>query len=504
MQTRHVVVVNWKDSAHPAAGGAEVFCEAVARELVELGMRVTLLAARAPGTPARSKVDGYTVRRMGGTYTVYLLVLLWLLAHRRRVDAVVDSQNGIPFFTPLAVRRTTPVALLIHHVHQDQFGMYFSPAMARIGRWLERRGSQLVYRDRAVCAVSPSSRTEIRKRLGLKGPIYVVPNGSAGPVPGTASAPRADVPTIACVGRLVPHKRWDMLIELADELRADLPDLHVDLVGTGSELERLRALVTELGLERTVTLHGFVSADERDRLLARSWMTVSTSVGEGWGLSIIEAAAQGVPAVSLDVPGLRDSVRHGVTGWLAQDGELVATARTALRTLADPANAGDYAGRCRAWAASLQWSATAERFQAVFAGESIRLGGPRPRAVDAATIVTLDRAGAKMLDLGLLEPTDQTTFCWDCVDGPERPWRVLLHGKDEHDALTFLTSAGLDLRADDIALDLCRPHQLLSWQGEGVGHSYVSTFGGGHCPALRRGFASSTTQERRTVPDGST
>ncbi|MBE7187645.1 glycosyltransferase family 4 protein [Jatrophihabitans endophyticus] len=489
---RHVVVVNWKDSVHPAAGGAEVFCEAVARELVQLGLKVTLLASRPDGAPARSEVDGYTIRRRGGTYTVYLFALLWLLRHRRSVDAVIDSQNGIPFFTPLAVRRTTPVALLIHHVHQEQFALYFSPRMAAVGRWLERRGSQLVYRDRAVCAVSPSSRTEIRRKLGLRGPIFVVPNGSAGAVPPVAGDVRAAVPTITCVGRLVPHKRWDLLLTTVAELRDDLPDLHVDLVGTGPELDRLRALRTELGLDDTVTLHGFVSAQERDRLLARAWLTVSTSVGEGWGLSIIEAASQGVPAVALDVPGLRDSVRDGITGWLCEQDALAATVRAALLALADPVRAADHALRCRDWADSLQWSATAERFHAVIAAEAVRLGGPRPRAVDTATIVTLDHAAAAQLDLGALEPTDQTTFCRDCLADTRADsevvgtWRVLLHGKDEHQALRFLDRAGVDTRLHDVELSLCRPHELLTWRGDGVGHSYLATFDGGHCPRQSR------------------
>ena len=361
---RHVVIVNWKDGTHGAAGGAEVYCEAVARELAGLGLRVTLLAARPDGVPACSEIDGYTVRRMGGTYGVYLLVLLWLLRHRRQIDAVIDSQNGIPFFTPLAVRRTTPVVLLIHHVHQEQFALYFSPGMAAVGRWLERRGSQLVYRDRAVCAVSPSSRTEIRRRLGLRGPIFVAPNGTDELSPPLDAMARSLTPTVACVGRLVPHKRWDMAVDVAAQLRADLPDVHVDIAGTGPELARLQVLIAERGLADTVTLHGFVSSAERERLLSRAWLTLSSSVGEGWGLSIVEAAAHGVPAVALDVPGLRDSVRDGETGWLTEPDEFATTVRAALLMLAEPACAAAYARRCRTWAASLRWSATAERLHA--------------------------------------------------------------------------------------------------------------------------------------------
>jgi glycosyltransferase involved in cell wall biosynthesis len=488
MRKSHVVVVNWKDRTHPEAGGAEIYCEAMARELVALGFRVTYLTSRPVGTARRDEIDGYSVQRGGSTYSVYLFALLWLLRHRRDVDAVVDSQNGIPFFTPLVLRRSTSIALLIHHVHQDQFGLYFAPRVARIGRWLESTGSRWVYGPRPVAAVSPSSRTAVRKQLGLKGAIYVVPNGSTAVV-STPEHARAGVPTITCVGRLVPHKRWELLIELAAELRTDLPDLCVNLVGSGPEQARLAALVQRLGLESTVTLHGYVSTEVRDRLLAEAWLTVSTSVGEGWGLSVIEAAAVGVPAVALDVPGLRDSVRDGVTGWLAQDGHLGATVAAALEAVSHPVAAREYAERCRAWAASLTWGAAAERFHAIFAEEAARLDpGTRRRSAhsnDVATLVTLDRPTARGLDLRVLRATDQSTFCWNCLDTNTGPWRLLLHGCDERDALMVLARAGVDPREHTTELELCRSSELLTWAADGRPHSYVSIHGGLRCPAVR-------------------
>lgn len=478
----HVVIVNWKDRTHPESGGAEVYCEAVARELVALGCRVTLLAGRPAGRTAASVVDGYTVRRFGGTYTVYLFALLWLFAHRRSVDAVIDSQNGIPFFTPLVVRRATPVVLLVHHVHQNQFALYFSPLMARVGRWLESTGSRLVYRERAVAAVSPSSRREIRRQLGLKGSVYLAPNGSE-PAERALGGGPSTVPTITSVGRLVPHKRWDLLLDLADELRLTVPDLRVNLVGAGPELNRLRTVVATRHLEDCVVVHGFITEAERDRLLGEAWLTVSTSVGEGWGLSIIEAAALGVPAVAFDVPGLRDSIRPGETGWLATEATLTATVCRALETLADPAATAEYALRCEAWAASLRWPATAERFHAIFAEEARRLTSPtRHYRTDVSTVVTLDANSAATVDLAALHPTDQSTFCPACLDVAPGPRRLLLHNRDECDAFAFLIELGAEVGGDRARFDVCRSAQLLTWQGDGVAHSYVSMAGGLRCP----------------------
>ncbi len=472
---RQLVITNWKDTRHPAAGGAEVFCENLARELVALGHQVTLLVSRPQGLPRREYRDDITVRRMGGTFTVYPLVLLWLLLHRRRVDAVIDSQNGIPFFTPLVVRRRCPAILLIHHVHQQQFALYFSGAMARVGRWLEGPVSRRVYGARTVCAVSPSSRQAVRQQLRLRGEVQVIPNGSGGVA---AVATRAAAPTICCVGRLVPHKRWHLLLEAVRTVAADVDGLRVELVGTGSEAPRLARLVDHYGLSEVVRLHGYLDAAERDRLLGSAWLTVSTSVGEGWGLSMIEAAARGVPAVAIDVPGLRDSVRDGVTGWLTGVDQLAGTVSTALGTLRDPAEQQRLSEACLRWAGSLSWVAAAQRFSVVLDAEQGRLTArpERRRArTDLATVVTLTHSSARSLALSRLRITDQTTFCPRCLGGLLSPPRVLLHGTDEHRAVSALRRCGA---TEAVAARVLRPNELLSWAGPAPAHSMIA----GWCP----------------------
>lgn len=483
---QHLVVVNWKDITHPAAGGAEVFCDQVARELVRLGYEITMLTSRGRDTDSgRGEIAGYRVRRLGRTYSVYPLALLWLFKHRRHVDGIIDSQNGIPFFTPLVMSRRTPIAMLIHHVHQEQFTMYFPPPMAKFGRWLERTASRTVYGSRAICTVSPSSRAEIRRSLGLRGPIYLVPNGSATVDAGLVRV-RSATPTITCVGRMVAHKRWHLLIEAVAELRTEFADLVVNIVGTGPEIDALRAHAVERGVADMVTFHGFVSAEQRDELMRSAWVTASTSIGEGWGLSMIEAAAAGIPAVAIDVPGLRDSVRENVTGWLAKENELSATVAVALRELSDESTAAGYDERCRSWAGSLRWSATAQRFESVLMSEAAVPGltAERRRSrSDIATVVELPAKVATTLTLEhVIRTTDQATFCAACVHEPHGPSRVLLYGADERGAVQALRRAGVDPTAPGVTMRLCRPTDLLSWAGEGIGHSFGAAEAGFRCP----------------------
>ena len=350
-----IAIANWRDPWHPDAGGAERYAWEIGRGLAGRGARVVFLTARAPGQARRGRHDGITVARMGGRFTVYPRVLGWLFAHRRSFDAVLDCQNGIPFFTPCVLPRRVPVLCVVHHVHTDQFGVHFPRWMARAGRLLEGPAARLAYRRHACVAVSPSTVTAMRERLRWTGDIYLIPNGA--PQPGPLRAVERSR-SVSWVGRLVAHKRAELLLPVAQRLAGS--GLTVDVIGRGPGAASLAAAARGLG--GTLRLHGFVPEARKRELVAGSLLHLNTSQGEGWGLCVLEAAALGVPTVAFDTPGLRDAIWDGRTGWLVHDGEtLEDVAERAIKELADPARRGAIAAGCRQWAASLTWDRSTER-----------------------------------------------------------------------------------------------------------------------------------------------
>ena len=86
-------------------------------------------------------------------------LLLRRLLRRRSFDAVLDCQNGIPFFTPCVLPRRVPVLCVVHHVHTSQFALHFPAWLARAGQLLEGPAARLVYRRHTCVAVSPSTVT---------------------------------------------------------------------------------------------------------------------------------------------------------------------------------------------------------------------------------------------------------------------------------------------------------------------------------------------------------
>ena len=377
-----LAVVNWRDPWHPEAGGAEIYAWEMAQGLRRRGAAVTYVTARAAGQSAAEERDGIQIVRLGSRFTVYPRVLGWLLLRRYRFDAIVDCQNGIPFFTPWARPRRVPVFCVMHHVHDAQFGVHFSPLMAAVGRLLEGRVARLAYRRHLCIAVSQSTAEAMSARLGWTGPVRIIPNGlspaaAAGPADEPLPAEGGPVPVITWVGRMVAHKRVERVLDVASRLgRAGVT---IDVIGRGPCSESLAAEVIRRGLAGTIRLRGYLPEDAKRAAVAASMLHLNTSQGEGWGLCVLEAAQLGVPTVAYDVDGLRDAVRDGETGWLVRSGERIEdVAERAMKELAEPGRRAEIGAACRAWAAQFDWDRSAGQLAELIGAATGGPGGAQP------------------------------------------------------------------------------------------------------------------------------
>jgi glycosyltransferase involved in cell wall biosynthesis len=423
-----ILLLNWRDRSNPQAGGAEEYAEQIARRFADAGALLTLFTSQYEDAAPYDWARDYLVVREGGRFGVYLAAARHLQRYGRRYDTIVDFQNGIPFFAPVWAPAIA-VVCVVHHVHQEQFDMYFRWPVNCVGRLLEGKVSRGVYRHVPLIAVSPSTRTEMRHQLGLRGPIHIVPNGVDALSPGRL--PRSPAPRIAVVTRLVPHKRLHLLVDAVPALLSRWPDVRVDIAGSGPARAGLVSQVLRLGLEETVNLPGQVSEQDRSDLLSQAWLTVAPSLAEGWGLTVLEANTLGIPAVAYDVPGLRDSVRDGRTGWLVPaHQDLTQALISAMSELADPARRRSYATESRRWARRFSWDASAERLARVLLGEVIwrRQGSPsRRRAVDISTVASWPAEAIGAMD-GHLHRALRLT---DALSTGEDGIHALLNGCDE-------------------------------------------------------------------------
>ena len=274
--------------------------------------------------------------------------------HLGPVDALVEIWNGMPWLSPLWSR--LPRVVFLHHVHGEMWPMVLPSPLAEAGNLLESRLAPPFYRRSRIVTLSESSRRQIVALPGVRArDVSVVPPGiSPCYLPG---GQRSDRPLVVAVGRLVPVKNFPRLVGILARVRERIPDLEAIIVGEGMERTSLEARLREVGADGYVSLPGRVSPGELVHLYRRAWVVASTSVREGWGMTVSEAAACGTPAVATRIPGHIDVIDHGITGMLAdRDDEFEGQLETLLT---DPLLRRRLGQAAAARVAPLTWEATA-------------------------------------------------------------------------------------------------------------------------------------------------
>ena len=350
---RRVHVLAWRDLADRDAGGSERHAHEFMSRFASAGLEVTQRTSAAVGLETTEHRSGYRVIRKGGRMSVFPRAIASEIAHRMGpYDALIEVWNAVPFCSPIWCRR--PRIGFLHHVHGPMWDQILRPSLAKFGRTLETRISPPFYRSTSMLTPSDATRDEL---LGLgfrPDKVRAVPNGVE-PV-FTPGGTRAEAPTVVAVGRLAPVKRFDELIEAAVIAKRQVPAMRLVIGGEGPELERLERIVAGHAAQEWVTFTGRVTADALIDLYRSAWIVASASLAEGWGLTITEAAACGVPAVATDISGHRCSVEDGVTGVLAplpQLGDAIA------RMLTDDSTREQMGKAALARAATLTWDASA-------------------------------------------------------------------------------------------------------------------------------------------------
>jgi glycosyltransferase involved in cell wall biosynthesis len=329
---------------------------------------VTMRASFAAGRPPVAWRDGYRVIRKAGRYLVFpRAAVSEMLGWHGGRDGLVEVWNGMPFFSPVWAR--TPHITCIHHLHAEMWQMTLPPRLAALGSFIESQLAPPFYRHVPIVTPSESSKQELVQAMGFRPSRVTVVHPGVHPryTPGGAKSP---TPLVIAVGRLVPVKRFELLIDALVALKRRHPDLEAVIAGDGYMRDDLEAQLHASRAEDWIRLPGRIADEAVVDLYRRAWVLASTSAREGWGMSITEAAACGTPAVATRIAGHLDAVEDGRSGILVQGRDELVGALDQL--IGDPDLRARLGAGAVARASNMQWEASALGVLEVLAAEAIR------------------------------------------------------------------------------------------------------------------------------------
>jgi glycosyltransferase involved in cell wall biosynthesis len=329
-------------------GGAEVYTFEIAKGLARAGASVTIYTAMFKDGKTDETVEGIRHIRRGSELTVHFYGFLHALFNARKYDLIIDEYNGLGFMGFLLPRSM----MLIHQMYRE-FWMKELGTPGYIPYFIEPLLLRC-YRNVPAITVSPSTRDDLLA-LGVR-KVKIVMN-ALGNAPLPEVPEKGSVPTMLFLGRLRSTKRPADAIEIYKKVKEQVPDVRLVIVGRGPQELELKTMAVG---DPDITFMGFVSEEEKFRILSRAHLMLVPSVREGFGINVIEAASQGTPSVGYNVHGLRDSIRDGDTGLLATGPD--DAAEKAVSLLKDLERLSRMSFRCLEYAREFNWDRRSEEF----------------------------------------------------------------------------------------------------------------------------------------------
>ena len=355
----NILVINWQDITHPLGGGAEVHFHEIFKRVAAAGHGVTLLCSHYEGAAYEQVIDDVRIIRRGKRdFFNYAVPKAYReLRATNQFDIVIDDLNKIPFYTPFFVKE--PIVAIAHHFFGKsiflevsfQYGSY-----VYLSEFLVR----FIYRKTPFAVVSESTRQELR-RWGIASEIDLLPNAVDLQSYKVLPDVKSSEPVIGYLGRIKKYKSVDHVIRAMPDILKRIPAAKLKIVGDGDALPELRRLAQKLGVENHVEFPGHVSHADKVKLINEAWIVVNPSSKEGWGLTVIESNACGVPVVAAESPGLVDSVVNGKTGTLYEYGNITELSNSVAELLQNDEKRKLFAENARHWAEKWNWDDSAAK-----------------------------------------------------------------------------------------------------------------------------------------------
>jgi glycosyltransferase involved in cell wall biosynthesis len=353
-----LLLINWQDWLNPLSGGAEVHLHEIFKRIAA-NHEITLFCSKHEGALDEEVVDNIKIIRRGQRNTFNFLVPKFYnkLFKNQDFDIVIDDINKIPFYTPLFVKK--PLLAISHHFFGNSIFresgyiagsyVYFSEILVN-----------LIYKNTPFAVVSQSTLNEFIERGFDKKNFSIVPNAiTQEEFPMQISVKYAE-PSVAYFGRLKKYKSVDHLFYAFSKVLEKISNAKLHIIGRGDFKDHLVRIATQMNIIDNIKFWGFVSEKQKVEILSKVHCVANTSMKEGWGITNIEANACGTPVISANSPGLRDSVKNGVSGLLYEYADIDELSEVIYMLLTEKELHDKLSKGSIEWAKSFSWDYSAE------------------------------------------------------------------------------------------------------------------------------------------------
>ena len=318
-----------RDPLNPRAGGAERIIYEVGKRFILHGHEVTIFAGGWRDCK-EDKIDGINIIRFGKLFGPHIALPVHLLKNKYDI-IIADLGHAVPWISPILLGRETVVSFL--HLHARSLPGQTGKFLAYSITVLEKLYF-IIYNRSHFVTISNTSLDDL-VYLGIKSKNISLIN------PGVNAelfhrSIKTEHPSLVYFGGMRPYKRPEEPLYLLKELINEISDLRLTMIGDGPYKNKLERLCVELGIRENVVFTGRISDSEEAKIVATSWLNIHSSVTEGWGISIMEAASAGTPTIAFKVPGVSDSVENGINGITVESGNRKELVCAALNILRDP------------------------------------------------------------------------------------------------------------------------------------------------------------------------
>lgn len=327
-----ILILNWRSINDPLQGGAELATfEQAKRWVTNHKAKVTWLSPKYDKKIVRETVEGVDFQYMGFpltrnifqllfAYPIFYFLIFWtyLTQFKGKVDVVIDEVHGLPYLTPLFVKEKNVV--YIHEVAGEIWDLMYPFPINKIGRFIEKI-IFLPYKKTSFVGTKIVAEDLVALEIPKKN-INIVNYGVT--APDTKKVPKKNKNlTIVFLNRLVKMKGPERTIEVFSKVIKKDKNAKLIFVGRGEEeYEKvLKTFAGKLNIANNIEFKGFVSTEEKFKILGQSHVLINASFKEGWGLVNIEANRMGTPVVAFRVKGNTTTVKDGVSGFLFAENE---------------------------------------------------------------------------------------------------------------------------------------------------------------------------------------